>query len=101
MINPVSSPAYTPVSSASKGADVAMNKAEMSTAQMALGAQTNVMKAAMEIEGHAVMNISSSAPSVSAPQPAQTSPATPAKKAQATQGENIINILKNVFDVRA
>ena len=57
MINPVSSPAYTPVSSASKGADVAMNKAEMSTAQMALGAQTNVMKAAMEIEGQAVMNI--------------------------------------------
>ena len=44
------------------------------------------------------MNISSSAPSVSAPQPAQTSPATPAKKAQATQGENIINILKNVFE---
>ena len=29
----------------------------MSTAQMALGAQTNVMKAAMEIEGQAVMNI--------------------------------------------
>lgn len=50
------------------------------------------------------MNISSSAPSVSAPQPAQSnlaSPATPAKKAGATQGENIINILKNVFDVRA
>ena len=67
MINPVSSPAYTPVSSASQGADVAMNKAEMSTA--ALGAQT--------------------------------SPATPAKKAQSTQGENIINILKNVFDVKA
>ncbi|MCI7464332.1 MAG: hypothetical protein MSA79_06790, partial [Campylobacter sp.] len=42
------------------------------------------------------MNISSSAPNVSAPQPAQTSPATPAKKAQATQGEN--NILKNVFE---
>nr|WP_321321357.1 hypothetical protein [uncultured Campylobacter sp.] len=57
MINPVSSPAYTPVSSASQGADVAMNKAEMSTAHMALGAQTNVMKAAMEIEGQAVMNI--------------------------------------------
>ena len=67
MINPVSSPAYTPVSSASKGADVAMNQAEMSTA--ALGAQTNL--------------------------------ATPAKKAQSTQGENIINILKNVFDVKA
>ena len=48
-----------------------------------------------------MMNISSSTPSVSAPQPAQTSPATPAKKAQSTQGENIINILKNVFDVRA
>lgn len=50
------------------------------------------------------MNISSTAPSVSAPQPAQTSlasPATPAKKAQTTQGENIINLLKNVFDVRA
>lgn len=46
-----------------------------------------------------MMNISSSAPSVSTPQPAQTSPATPAKKAQSTQGEN--NILKNVFDVRA
>lgn len=29
MINPVSSPAYTPVSSASKGVDAAMNKAEM------------------------------------------------------------------------
>lgn len=57
MINPVSSPAYTPVSSASKGADVAMSKAEMSTAEMALGAQANVMKAAMEIEGQAVMNI--------------------------------------------
>ena len=57
MINPVSSPAYTPVSTASQGADVAMNKAEMSTAQMALGAQTNVMKATMEIEGQAVMNI--------------------------------------------
>ena len=55
MINPVSSPAYT--SSASKGADVAINKAEMSTAQMALGAQANVMKAAMDIEGQAVMNI--------------------------------------------
>ena len=49
-----------------------------------------------------MMNISSSTPSVSAPQPAQTNPAsTPAKKAQSTQGENIINILKNVFDVRA
>ena len=47
-----------------------------------------------------MMNISSSAPRVSAPQPAQTNLATPAKKAQATQGENIINILKNVFDVR-
>ena len=46
-----------------------------------------------------MMNISSSAPRVSAPQPAQTSPATPAKKTQATQGKN--NILKNVFDVRA
>ena len=57
MINPVSSPAYTPVSSASKGADVAMNQAEMSTAQMALGAQANVMKAVMDIEGQAVMNI--------------------------------------------
>ena len=34
-----------------------MNKAEMSTAQMALGAQTNVMKAAMDLEGQAVMNI--------------------------------------------
>ena len=55
MINPVSSPAYT--SSASKGTDVAMNQAEMSTAQMALGAQANVMKAAMDIEGQAVMNI--------------------------------------------
>ena len=42
------------------------------------------------------MNISSSAPSVSAPQAAQTSPATPAKKTQATQGKN--NILKNVFE---
>ena len=67
MIHPVSSPAYTPVSSASKGADVAMNQAEMNAA--ALGAQTNLA-------------------------------GTPAKKAQATQGENIINILKNVFDVR-
>ena len=57
MINPVSSPAYTPVSSASKGVDVAMNQTEMSTAQMALGAQANVMKAAMDIEGQAVMNI--------------------------------------------
>ena len=57
MINPVSSPAYTPVSSASKDADVAMNQAEMSIAQMALGAQANVMKAAMDIEGQAVMNI--------------------------------------------
>ena len=57
MINPISSPAYTPVSSASQGADVAMNQAEMSTAQMALGAQANVMKAAMDIEGQAVMNI--------------------------------------------
>lgn len=57
MINPVSSPAYTPVSSASKGVDTAMNQAEMSTAQMALGAQANVMKAAMDIEGQAVMNI--------------------------------------------
>ena len=47
-----------------------------------------------------MMNISSSAPSVSAPQPAQTRPATPAKKAQSTPGENIINILKSVFDVR-
>ena len=57
MINPVSSPAYTPVSSASKDADIAMNQAEMSTAQMALGAQANVMKAAIDIEGQAVMNI--------------------------------------------
>ena len=57
MINPVSSPAYTQVSSASKGVDIAMNQAEMSTAQMALGAQANVMKAAMDIEGQAVMNI--------------------------------------------
>ena len=48
-----------------------------------------------------MMNISSSAPRVSAPQPAQTNLATPAKKAQSTQGENIINILKSVFDVRA
>ena len=49
-----------------------------------------------------MMNISSSTPSVSAPQPAQTNLAsTPAKKAQSTQGENIINILKNVFDVKA
>ena len=48
-----------------------------------------------------MMNISSSAPSVSAPQAAQTNLATPAKKAQSTQGENIINILKNIFDVRA
>lgn len=49
-----------------------------------------------------MMNISSSTPSVSAPQPAQTNLAsTPAKKVQSTQGENIINILKNVFDVRA
>lgn len=49
-----------------------------------------------------MMNVSSSTPSVSAPQPAQTNLAsTPAKKAQSTQGENIINILKNVFDVRA
>ena len=48
-----------------------------------------------------MMNISSSTPSVSTPQPAQTNPAsTPAKKAQSTQGENIINILKSVFDVR-
>lgn len=47
---------------------------------------------------------SSAMPAVSAPQPAQTnlaSPATPAKKAGTTQGENIINLLKNVFDVRA
>ncbi|MCI6343751.1 MAG: hypothetical protein MR769_03595 [Campylobacter sp.] len=57
MINPVSSPAYTPVSFASKGADAAINKAEMNAAQMALGAQANVMKAAMDIEGQAVMNI--------------------------------------------
>ena len=57
MINPVSSPAYTPVSSASKGADVAMNKAEMSTAQMALDTEADVMKAAVDIEGQAVMNI--------------------------------------------
>ena len=57
MINPVSSPAYTPVSSASKGADISINKAEMSTAQMALDTQANVMKAAMDIEGQAVMNI--------------------------------------------
>lgn len=57
MINPVSSPAYTPVSSASKGSDVAMNKAEMSTAEVALGAQANVMKAAMDVEAQAVMNI--------------------------------------------
>ena len=57
MINPVSSPAYTPVSSASKDADVAINKAEMSAAQMAVDAQANVMKAAMDIEGQAVMNI--------------------------------------------
>ena len=57
MINPVSSPAYTPVSAASKDADIAMNQAEMSTVQMALGAQANVMKAAMDIEGQAVMNI--------------------------------------------
>ena len=43
------------------------------------------------------MNISSSTPSVSAPQPAQTNLAsTPAKKAQSTQGKN--NILKNVFE---
>ena len=48
-----------------------------------------------------MMNISSSAPSVSAPQPAQTSPEKTEKKAQSTQGENIINIIKNVFDVRA
>ena len=49
-----------------------------------------------------MMNISSSTTSVSVPQPAQTKLAsTPAKKAQSTQGENIINILKNVFDVRA
>ena len=34
-----------------------MNQTEMSTAQMALGAQANVMKAAMDIEGQAVMNI--------------------------------------------
>ncbi|MDY3245870.1 hypothetical protein [Campylobacter sp.] len=67
MINPVSSPAYTPVSSASKGADVAMNQAEMNAAT--LGAQTNLT-------------------------------GTPAKKAQATQGENIINILKNVFELK-
>ena len=57
MINPVSSPAYTPVSSASKGVDVAMNQTEMSTAQMAVDAQANVMKAVMDIEGQAVMNI--------------------------------------------
>ena len=57
MINPVSSPAYTPVSSASKDADIAMNQAEMSTAQMAVDAQANVMKAAMDIEGQAGMNI--------------------------------------------
>ena len=57
MINPVSSPAYTPGSSASKGVDVAMNQAEMSTAQMAVDAQANVMKAVMDIEGQAVMNI--------------------------------------------
>ena len=49
-----------------------------------------------------MMNVSSSTPSVSTPQPAQTNLAsTPAKKAQSTQGENIINILQNVFDVRA
>ena len=49
-----------------------------------------------------MMNISSSTPSVSVPHPAQTNLAsTPAKKAQSTQGDRIINILKNVFDVRA
>ena len=57
MINPVSSPAYTPVSSASKDADIAINTAEMLTAQMALGTHATVMKPAMDIEGQAVMNI--------------------------------------------
>lgn len=57
MISPVSSPAYTPISSASKGGDVALSKAEMSTAEVALGAQTNAMKAAMEVEGQMVLNI--------------------------------------------
>ena len=36
-----------------------------------------------------MMNISSSAPSVSAPQPAQTSPATPAKRLKPLKARTI------------